>query len=139
MSQIDNPRRLQVDEISDDNRDDFRLMSELYNYFVEQVTNTINGQIGIDNLTRELVTVEVTVDSNGNPILGGTFSASTGMIGHNVIRAENLTSSTVYPTSTPFLTYTATNTVQNLYKIQNVTGLPANNKFKLYIELIPNF
>lgn len=138
MSKIDNPRRLQVDEITEENRDDFRLMSELYNYFVEQVTNTVNGQIGIDNLTRELISVEVIVDSTGKPILGGTFSASTGMIGHNVIAANNLTNSTVYPTSTPFVTYTATNTVQNLYKINNITGLPANNKFRLYIELIPS-
>jgi len=139
MSQLDNPRRLQVDEITEENRDDFRLMAELYNYFVEQVTNTVNGQIGIDNMTRELVTVEVTVDANGNPILGGTFSASIGMIGHNVIRAVNLTNPNIYPTSTPFLTYSATNTVQNLYKIQNITGLPANNKFQLIVELIPSF
>lgn len=138
MSQIDTPRRLKLDEISQENRDDFRVMAELYNYFIEQVTNTINGNIDVDNLDRELIFVEVTVDANGNPILGGTFAASTGITGTKVLSAVNLTNTTAYPTSCPFITFTALNTGQGLYRIQNITGLPANNKFRLFVELIPS-
>lgn len=138
MSLLDNLRRLQLDEISDENREDFRLMAELYNFFGEQVVNTVNGQIGIDNLTREFVTIDVTVDANGTPILGGTFAAGQGMIGSKVLRAVNLTNSQTFPTSAPFLSFTALNTAQNTYRIDNITGLPANNQFRLFIELVPN-
>ena len=138
MSLLDTPRRLQLDNISEDNRDDFRVMAELYNYFIEQVTNTINGQLSYENDTKQLVTVDVTVDATGKPILGGSFSANQGMVGHKILRADNLTNTAVYPTSAPFMTFTASNSGNGIYNIQNITGLPANNKFRLLIELIPN-
>lgn len=137
MALLDTPRRLQLDNISEDNRDDFRVMAELYNYFIEQVTNTVNGQLDYQNLTKNLITVDVTVDSNGNPILGGSFSAPQGMVGHKVLRADNLTNSSIYPTTAPFMTFTASNSGNGIYNIQNITGLPANNKFRLLVELIP--
>lgn len=138
MALLDTPRRLLLDNISEENREDFRKFSEIYNYFIEQVTNTVNGQLDYQNLTKVLVTVDVTVDTNGNPILGGSFSAPQGMVGHKVLRADNLTNPNTFPTSAPFMTFTASNSGNGIYNIKNVTGLPANNKFRLLVELIPN-
>lgn len=138
MSLLDNVRRIQLDDITDENRKDFAVLAELYNYFAEQTTNTINGNIGIENLTRELITVDVTVNESGKPVLGGTFSASQGIGGSKVLRATNLDNPTTYPTNCPFISFTALNTAQNLYRIDNIAGIQANTKWRLFVELVPN-
>lgn len=77
--------------------------------------------------------VLVQVDSKGNVLGGTTMNITiTGFkaIGMTVLNAVNQTNPNIYPTSQPFITFLQTNTGLQL---NNIQGLPANNKFLLTI------
>ncbi len=136
MSQLDTPRRLKVDNITEENRRDFRALADIYNYFIEQVTNVVNGDLDTTNLNREIVTVDVTVDVNGNVTADGNFGAEQGYIGCNVTRVDDLTNPNRFPLGAPFASFTALNNGQNLYRVRHVTGLRPNTRYRLVLELL---
>lgn len=83
-----------------------------------------------DNIACTVKKVTVKVDSSGSPLSTLSFSLDVkGQIkGISVIRADNLTNSSTYPTSTPFITFTQNDTIVT---ITNIVGLPANNNFEI--------
>jgi hypothetical protein len=134
MPLLDNPKRITQDEFGEDDKDVAERIGNYYNFFVEQATNIINGNIDFDNLNRDLITLEFTVDGSGIPIQNTRFSADIGIKGMSVINATNLTNLAVYPTGSPLISFTGSGT--GVYTINHVTGLPASNKFRLVIEVI---
>jgi len=106
------------------------------NQFMEQTTRSINGHIAIsDNLEQTLVEITVTVDSNGTPLLNNKFrvEGTGGLSGVICTKAINLTVSTNYPTSTPFLSILKGTTQ---ITVNNISGLQANEKYKLTLLLL---
>lgn len=104
------------------------------NDFADQVINAFNKNITVeDNLNMEIKTLEVVVDGGGIPTMSTAFKSNLAdrVRGIVVIRAENLTNSTVYPTAAPFITYSENNSV---ITINHIAGLPASDKFKLRLE-----
>lgn len=99
---------------------------------IQPVFDALNKKLTIDdNFLGSIRDVEVVVNAAGTPV-STTFLATNvpqpkGLI---VIRVENLTNSTVYPTGAPFITY---NIVNGGLQITNVTGLPINNRFVLRV------
>ncbi|MDO3651371.1 hypothetical protein, partial [Nocardia mangyaensis] len=51
-----------------------------------------------------------------------------------VVRAQNITTSTNYPTSSPFINYYIGN--DGLLRFSKITGLVANEKYKLTLLLL---
>lgn len=93
--------------------------------------DALNNKLTLsDNIAGSLVTVDVTVDATGAPKTRTFFkySSTNSPIGVLVLRAQNLTNSSVYPTQAPFISFTVDNNVVN---IVNVTGLQANNVYRL--------
>lgn len=90
-----------------------------------------------DNIACTVSTITVTVDANGFPTKSTTFPLTlpTAVDGTTVISAVSATTSTVYPTSTPFITGSKK---QNSYIIQQIAGLPANVPFNLTIITYQN-
>lgn len=136
MARVDNVKRINALEFPAEDRETIERLSTILNFFMEDVVNTINGNIDFDNLKRELKTLDITVDSNGFPIRNPQFSSKLDIAGTKIIRADNLTNSAVRPTSAPFITYTTNGT--GTFTIQHISGLPANNRFRLIVELIGN-
>lgn len=134
MALIDNVKRIAIEEFPDEDKETVERIANYYNYFAEQVTNAINGQLSIENLTREIIQLNVTVNSSGTPIVSTKFTTELGLLGVNVIRAQNLTNTTTYPASTPFLSFDSSG--NGVYTIKNISGLQSNNKYKLTLELI---
>lgn len=134
MPFIDSVKRINVDEFKPEDRDTVEKLAEIYNYFAEQVTTVINGNIDYDNLKRSLIDVSLTLDSSGIPTQKTQFMSDIGLLGTKVIKAENLTNSAIYPTSAPFIIFTTNG--QGLYTIQKVLGVPSGSKFKLTVELV---
>lgn len=134
MPRIDNVKRILVDQYPKEDRQTVSQLAETINYFMEQVTNTLNGNVDFDNLKTKIVQLELTVDSNGIPLSNGKFSASTGIIGTKVIRVDNLTNTGVYPTTAPFINYTASGS--GIYTITNITGLLPGYKWRLIFEVV---
>lgn len=135
MSLIDNVKRINTDDFPEESRETVDMIAEYYNYFAEQVTEAINGQLNEENFSSQIIEVEVTVDESGVPDGDNRFAATGGMRGSVVLRALNDTDSTTYPTGAPFITFEEISS--GLYEIKHVAGLPASNKFSMLVRLIP--
>jgi len=135
MGQIDNTRRINVDDFEKDHRKTVAKIAELYNFSTEQLTDTLNGNIDYDNLAKSTTTIEVTVGSSGIPITSTKFTGLEQLKGITVLRADNLTNIASYPTSAPFITFSAIS--GDLYEIKHITGLTSGHKYNLFIELTP--
>lgn len=136
MARLDNVRRINVDEFPKEDRETIDRLSIILNFFMEDVVNTLNGNVDFENLNREIKTLDITVDANGTPIRNQQFTSTLNLAGTKVIRADNLTNAAVRPTSCPFLTYTTNGA--GTFTIQNITGLQSNNRYRLIVELIGN-
>lgn len=84
------------------------------------------------NFLATIKDVTLTVDANGNPTTASSFNISNSntITGLQILKATNNTSSTTYPTSAPFISYTQAG---NLININNVTGLQANQSYTLRV------
>lgn len=124
--------KINTEDYSEDNQEDIAKLADIYNPFVDELENIINGNIDFENLSQKMFTIDVTVDANGVPLQGSKFNLSnTQPNGFLVINTKNLTSSSVFPTSCPFIVFTPTGT--GIIQINKITGLPANNKYRLTV------
>ena len=134
MSLIDNVQRIIVEDFSEEDQDAAGKLAGILNYFMTQSVDVINGRLSHENMNRELITLEVTVDANGTPTTTTRFTATQGIQGSTVLRAVNKTNSAVYADSQPFISFAPIGAT--LYKINNIKGLQANNKYQLLLEFV---
>lgn len=134
MARIDNVKRITVEDVSDEAKEAVGAVANYYNYFAEQVTNVLNGEVDFENLNRTLLTLELTLDSNNLPITTTRFGGDVGLKGINVIRVDNLTNAAIFPSGSPFITFTSSG--DGFYQIQHVAGLAALGNYRLVFELI---
>jgi archaellum component FlaF (FlaF/FlaG flagellin family) len=133
MAQIETPIKLNVSDFPPEQQQTVERLADVYNFFVDNVANVVNGNLSYDNYNVKVVTLQVSVDSAGKPSQAVRFSSNTGAIGSRVINAKNLSNGAIYPTSQPFISFSASGT--GIYTINHVTGLPVGNKFELTIEM----
>lgn len=102
-----------------------------FNSLAEDLSNAFNKNITVDdNLNMQYKQLEVTLNGSGIPTITTEFKStlrnkSRGVI---IVRAENLTNPSVFPTNAPFITFSEE---QQVITINHITGLPANNKYRL--------
>ena len=110
------------------------LLSFVLNTAFSTLYNTLTRNISLsDNIYCIKKDVLVQVDSKGNPLTTTTMAIDiTGFkaVGMSVFNAVNQTNPTTYPTAVPFITFLQTDAGLQL---NNIQGLPANNKFLLTI------
>lgn len=136
MSQLDNIRRIIVEDFPQEDRNTISKLAVVINHFMENVYNVLDKNVDFDNLNQELVDLTITVDASGVPTK--TTKLSTAKIrnpqGILVIRAINKTNRSNYPTSAPFVSYTPLG--GNLQKINNISGLQADEEYQLRLLVI---
>lgn len=134
MSTLDNLRRITPDNISNSEiRQAVSQIAEPINFHLEQIINTVNGNLDYDNIRSKLVQVDVTVGANGVPLAKTQFRTVAGVVGTAVISAKNQNNSAIFPTGAPFITIQATSS--EIYEIKHVTGLQAGQKYRLIFEV----
>lgn len=133
MARLNNVQRIIIEDFQQDDRETVSKLANILNYFMTQTTDIINGRLDYDNINKQLVTIDVTVDENGTPIQAVNFAAESGLKGGVVIKAQNLTNSVVYPLAQPFISFTPVQS--GLYKVNNIKGLQAGNKYRLTYEV----
>lgn len=109
-----------------------RLSSSL-NIGIEVLYDALNRRLTIkDNVAATVKDVNVTVNSNGLPNATTSFALdiSNQVLGLEVIKADNLTNPTTYPTSGIIINYTQNGT--NVL-INHVTGLQSGQTYRLRI------
>lgn len=134
MARLNNVQRILPEDFPEEDRATVTQLASILNYFMTQTVDVVNGRIDYDNINKQIVTFDVTVDANGKPVQTLNFTAESGVIGGVVLKAQNLTNTAVYPTSQPFVSFSALQ--QNkLYRVNNITGLQANNKYRITLEV----
>lgn len=109
-------------------------LSVSLNAAFDSLFGALNNGISLnDNIACTVKDISVQVDSSGKPLQTTTFAitTTTGAIsGIQVIKATNTDSSSVYPISQPFITYTQNNTI---ITIVNISGLQASAHYTLRV------
>jgi hypothetical protein len=134
MGLLKNVRKILAQDYADENRTLIAKLSEVLNTFMTETTETINGNIDFDNLRQQLKVFKVTVDGSGTITSSNQIrlELSGKVIGIRCERARNLDDSSVYPTGTPFLSYSQTN---QILKINNISNLQSGNEYELTIVI----
>jgi len=133
MARLNNVQRIIIEDFQDEDRDTVSKLANILNYFMTQTTDVINGRLDYENINKQLVTIDVTVDASGKPLQTTNFTAQAGLSGGTVLRAQNLTNSAVFPTAQPFISFSPVQS--GLYRVSNISGLQPNNKYRLTYEV----
>ncbi len=129
-------RRLYKKDFQKEYQDFADALASTVNINFELLYEALKKKITLaDNLASTVKDVDVTVDSNGTPINTVTVTPDTQLpiIGCSVINAINLTNSTIYPISHPFITWSLNS--QGKFQINNISGLQANQKYRLKLVI----
>lgn len=130
-------KRIIIEDYPTQYRDIVSKLAFSINSFMDTMTIALNTNLTIsDNLAAVQTSINVTVDSFGTPTIGRTVKSNLASQcgGISVINALNNTSSVIYPTNTPFITFTNGN---GTIIISNITGLKPNNSYTLTVILWP--
>ena len=133
MARLTNVQRIIIEDFQDEDRDTVSKLANILNYFMTQTTDIVNGRLDYENINKQLVTFDVTVDASGKPIQTTNFTAEAGLVGGTVLRAQNLTNSAVFPLGQPFISFSPIQS--GLYRVNNISGLQPNNKYRLSYEV----
>ena len=130
---LSNTRQIRAEDYDDEYSDMISQLGSVLNSFMQEVVELTDGRIDFENLNQNIKTFDITVDSSGVPIQTPfkVGLGKTGVRGIQVINTYNLTNSTGYPTSQPYINFTSIG--GDLIRIQSVTGLLPNQKYQLTI------
>lgn len=134
MARVDPFKRIHTEDYDKEYINLIERLGFSFNEPMRQLTDAMQGNIGFENLRREIVTYDVSVDSNRvpqkNALIRSKYRAPRGII---VINYENRDAAKTYVTSGIFVSFTANN---NLISIKEITGLAANTNYRLTLEII---
>lgn len=110
-------------------------LSVSLNYGIEVLYDALNNNLTFqDNFNSSINTVTVNLNADGTPKNRTTYTLNRSNLqasGTMVVRANNLTNSTVYPTGGIFITFQQVSPTE--IQIDHVSGLPADNNYQLRI------
>jgi hypothetical protein len=92
------------------------------NNFMQQVINVLKNGVDFTNLNQQIISFTISVDAFGVPVSPISFknTLNTKIQGLVCINAVNQTTTSRFPQSTPFISYTLNN---NVIIITNIAGL----------------
>lgn len=133
MAKIKTLPRLIAEDFDQQNQELISKIAFVTNPAFEQIVQAFNKNLTVeDNLNMQVKDLEITVDSGGVPITTTSFKSSLrgnakGLI---VIRVDSLEKTQVYPTSSPFITFSES---AGQITINHVTGLVPNSKYQIRV------
>jgi hypothetical protein len=130
--QLNNTRQIRAEDFEKELQQAMGQLGAIVNSFMQEVVELSNGRIDFENRVENLKTIEITVDSNGKPILNDKVATGkTGIRGLQVIRALNVTNAGGFPTQQPFISFNVL--AGGFIQITNISGLRPNEKYNLNI------
>lgn len=133
MARIPNYRRIVAEDYAPEYQELVSNLGYIINDFMQNVTDTVNGNIDFDNLSATVVTLTgMQVNSNGKPLSNDQVNVGKNVInGLQIIKITNTTISTSSPDFVPNITYTELG--NNLIRLDKIPGLVAGNKYNINI------
>lgn len=126
-------RKLYKQDYKPEEQDFVEKLASSLNYGIEILYSTLNRQVSLrENVLCVIKDVDVIVNSSGEPTTDTSMrlDLSGRVEGLTVLKVENLTTSDVYPTAQPFITYEQT---ESSIIFNNIAGLSANYKWRLRV------
>lgn len=109
------------------------------NVGLENLHDALNKKLTFkDNFLSTVKEIEVEVDSSGIPKTTLSISldfSNYRVLGTQVLKAENLTNSSIYPSSAIFISFQQS---ENTIIIKHLTGLQANNRYRITVVVFAN-
>jgi hypothetical protein len=134
MAQISSPRRITVEDYPEEVQPAMQILADSINNFMDEVSSAFSGDIGTENLRRQITSVTLTGTATGRMTNLKVGTGLSSIVGINVINVENLSNSNALLVSAPFVLYT--NLGGGTMQIQQVTGLVTGNQYRLTLEII---
>jgi len=132
--QISNPRRIIVEDFPKESRPVVEKLATVINSFQEEVVTLTQGNIGIDNLNRSIVSIDVVTDATGKPqALTQINTQLSSFSGHKIINVQSINGGDPV-ISTPYLDCTFNGS--NAVKVNKFYGLAPSKKLRITIEFI---
>jgi hypothetical protein len=132
MANISNYKKISTTDYEGEDAEMIETLAANLNPFLREVNDVINGNIDFDNLKQNIIQFETTVDATGKPNSNQVnVGVTTGVTGLQVISARSSVNTSSYPTGSPFISFTPSGS--NVIIINNISGLPANEKFLLTV------
>jgi len=131
MAKLPSFRRIFIGDFSPEEQPLVNKLAATINQGLEVVYSVLNNNISIsDNMAATVKEIQVRVDAAGNPIgtTGFPLTFKGNAKGILVLRAENLSDTSTYPTSQPFCSFTQAG--PTLF-ISHISGLQANQNYRL--------
>lgn len=135
MAKLQNFKRIQTQDYQDDHKETIEKLSFSINSFAEDVLRALNGNLNTDNLLEKSKTFDVELTSTGEPKSLLQFKNPSNVYkieGIRVIKADNMSNTNIYPTNSPFISFSES---AGIITINNITGLSVNYKWRLKIKL----
>lgn len=135
MSKIQIPPKIRTEDFPPEMADTISKLGGIYNNFVDQVTQVLNGGIDYSNLKRQVISLDVTINAAGVLVNPPNIKYTlTGKVqGINVLSATNLVNSGIYPIAQPFVSFTVNG---QFIVVLNVAGLQNSSQYRLVVEII---
>lgn len=132
MSQIQQFKRLIVEDFDSKDKELVGKIAYSVNTFADDVSRALNNNISIENNMNIIKkTFTITLDSKGN--VSGGNSIKTNLThncdGITVIKVINTTTPSLLPTGTPFISFTEPSI--GTISINNITNLAASNSYTI--------
>lgn len=136
MGKIEQPKKIRVDDFTDETRDIAERFSEPFNDLADSFYYSLTKSLDFDNLNRDLVTVNVNINSTGkvSNLPQIRYNLRTRPRGVACVSAVNLLNPNIYPAAAPFVSWTIN--ANNNLQVLNVTGLQNNSQYLLTLEII---
>lgn len=130
------PKKLRVEDFDSEDQPMIEKIGFIYNSFTEETFRALNNGIDYDNLRRQIVPIQVTIDSTGTLINGPQIKQTIigKPIGILILNATNINEPGVYPVSAPFVSWNINS--NGIITILNVTGLQNSSQYLLTAEII---
>ena len=128
------PKKIRTEDFDSESQDMVSKIGEVYNTFADEVYQALDGRLDSENLAIQIVTISVVIDAAGKVKNPPQIKLDLGarVRGTTVINAVNQVNPTIYPTTHPFISFTATST---LLTINAVSGLQPGSQYLLTIKI----
>lgn len=131
--QLSNVKRIIVEDFDKEDRETVSKLATILNQHMDEVVELSRKNIGFDNLNQNVVTIDITVDSNGVP--QGVSKINTNLRtygGKSILDIQSLKAGTPNVISAPYLDCTPEG--GGIVRINRFFGIPANTKVRVKIQ-----
>lgn len=135
MAKLQNFKRILTQDYEEEHRDTVQKLSFSINSFAEDVLRALNGGLNTDNTLEKMKYIETELDSSGAPKNSIQFQNPSSVYkieGLRVIRVENISTTDVYPSTAPFISFSEN---AGIITILNITGLQTGYKWRIKFKI----